>query len=223
MLDCVFKGFAEGDTMGLLVSFEGLDGSGKDEQLLALVRWVKDNDKYANIWVTREPTKIFEPGIEISERIRGSEMVEPHEAAVRYIEDRIMHSGIIQPMLRYSHVFSSRYDLSTLSYQRSNDVPFNDLYALHRYGKPNGTLIPHITVVCEVSPLVGLSRVGMRGSPEECFETIEFQEKVHDNLHYCITRLRELQPERNIVIIDGEQSIEDVTAEMIDKIGGYFI
>ncbi len=36
--------------------FEGLDGSGKDTQLEKAVSYLRKKDKYAQIWITREPT-----------------------------------------------------------------------------------------------------------------------------------------------------------------------
>ena len=51
-------------------SFEGIDGSGKDTLIEYCVHLIKSDpeifgDKYSNIWVTREPTKITKAGKEL--------------------------------------------------------------------------------------------------------------------------------------------------------------
>ena len=51
----------------LFVVFEGLDGSGKDTQLFLFAKGIKEGDfifanKYSNIWITREPTKLNKHG-----------------------------------------------------------------------------------------------------------------------------------------------------------------
>lgn len=42
--------------MSKFIVFEGLDGSGKDTQLNKAVEYIRTMDKYAQIWITREPT-----------------------------------------------------------------------------------------------------------------------------------------------------------------------
>ncbi len=204
------------------ISFEGIDGCGKDTQLFKLIEIIKEDDghpfgnKYSNIWVTREPTKITAPGIKISNLIR-ERSVTGEEATKYYIEDRKEHTKIIKDFLKHSHVFTSRYDLSTLSYQMTQGIDFEDLYNKHEYGQEEGCMIPDLTIVFDLPVDVAFERMGNRNSQEECFEKRDFQEKLKTNLDYAIKKLKE-KDGRKIIIINANQPIEKVTEEMIEKI-----
>jgi dTMP kinase len=204
------------------ISFEGIDGSGKDTQLIRLLELVRkdDNypfgDKYSRVWVTREPTKITESGKKISSLIRERE-VSGEEATNLFVNDRKEHSKIIKKVLEFSHVFTSRYDLSTLSYQLSQGMDFNYLYNLHSYNDEEGTLIPHITLVFDLPVDVAFKRTSSRNEKIECFEKDNFQKKIRENLSFVIDELRK-RDGRKIILINANQSVEDVTKEMCEKI-----
>ncbi|MFT4244719.1 MAG: dTMP kinase [Candidatus Woesearchaeota archaeon] len=208
-------------TKTLFIAFEGLDGSGKDTQLTKLIDEIKSSknflfgDKYSNIWVTRQPTKITKSGIEISEKIK-QEQVSKEEATRGFVQDRIEHSQIIKEQLTHSYILTSRYDFSTLVYQYVQGMNLEELYAMHKYGDEKGTLIPDITLVFKVSAQVGLSRIldGRQEVPKECFEHLDFLQKCERKEQEVIEYLRE-KDGRCIIEIDANQSIEDVTREMI--------
>lgn len=203
------------------ITFEGIDGVGKDTQLYRLVEAVKEDDnhpfgdKYSNIWITREPTKITKSGREISKLIRERD-VGGEEATKFYVEDRKEHTKIIKEVLRHSHVFCSRYDLSTLAYQMTQGMDFDYLYELHGFDRGE-CIVPDITLVFDVPVDVVMERMKGRNSVQECFEKEEFQRKLRDNLFFCVERLREKG--RVIFVVDGNQSRDDVTKEMVGKIG----
>ncbi len=206
----------------LFISFEGIDGCGKDTQLHKLIGIIKEDDnvpfgnKYSNIWVTREPTKITASGEKISNLIRERD-VSGEEATELYLEDRKEHTKLMRDILKHSHVLTSRYDLSTLSYQMSQGQDFDYLYNLHEYNKEDGSLIPDITIVFDLDVTTAFERMGKRDSKEECFEKKEFQEKVRDNLKFCIGELKK-RDSRKIIIVNANQPIDKVTSEMILKI-----
>ena len=204
----------------LFIAFEGIDGCGKDTQLHKLVEYIKEDDnypfgnKYSNIWITREPTKITPSGIEICERIR-SEDVDKHVATKLYIQDRKEHTLLFRDILKHSHILTSRYDISTLSYQMTQGMDFDELYDLHNY-EGGDCLIPDITLVFDLSAEVAFKRMGGRNSAQECFEKIEFQKELEKNLNYCVEQLE--KKGRKIILVNANQSIEDVTKEMCLKI-----
>lgn len=208
----------------LFITFEGIDGSGKDTQLNKLIAQVREDDnfpfgdKYSNIWVTREPTKLTPQGEEICRRIREEDV--PKEEATRlYVEDRIKHSRIIEQVLDHSHVFISRYDISTLSYQMTQGMDFDELYDLHKYGQKNGALIPDITLVFTLPESEANQRVSTRNGVRECFEKRDFQQELEKNTQYCIEELRKRG--RVILEINADQAIENVTNEMFEKISSF--
>ncbi len=210
----------------LFVSFEGIDGCGKDTQLHKLCEAIRDDNnypfgnKYSNIWITREPTKITSSGIKISELL-STNSISPEDATRYFIEDRKEHSTIIKSILKHSHVLISRYDLSTLSYQMTQGMDFDELYKLHSYNSNDGCIIPDITIVFDINVDLAFERMSKRGSKKEFFEIKSFQEKLRDNLFFCIDELKK-RDGRKIIVVNSNQSIDEVTKEMCEKISKTF-
>ncbi len=207
-------------TKNYFITFEGIDGSGKDTQLNELVKYIKEDnklfgDKYTNIWITRNPTKITKYGIEVSRRIK-EEDIDGKTATKLYIKDRIEHSKIIKEILKHSFVLSSRFDISTLTYQHAQGENFEELYNLHKYSENDGVLIPDLTIIFDIDPEISFERVNKRNEKLECFEKLEFQKKLIKSQEYCINELKKRG--RNIIIVNANQSIKEITLEMIQKI-----
>ena len=203
------------------VSFEGIDGSGKDTQLNRFIDLIKENndifgDKYSNIWITREPTKITDSGIKMSELLKGGE-VSKEITTKLYIQDRCEHTILIKDILKHSHVLVSRYDISTLSYQMTQGMDFDDLYELHNYGKNDGCIIPDITIVFNLDVDLAFERMSTRDETVEFFENKKFQTKLKENLDYVVDKLRE-KDGRCIIVVDSSKTIDEVTKEMYEKI-----
>ena len=210
------------DNKKYFITFEGIDGSGKDSQIHKLGELIKEDengfygDKYSNIWITREPTKITPSGKEISRLLRTSK-ISKEDASRLFVQDRVEHTNLIRDFLNHSDVLCSRYDLSTLTYQYSQGMDFDELYSMHGYGKPDGALIPDITILFDLTAEEAAKRTAKRDSEKEFFEELEFQQKVRDNTYWCINRLRQYDG-RRIIVINADQSIEDVTKEMYQKL-----
>nr|QBK89988.1 MAG: thymidylate kinase [Pithovirus LCPAC101] len=200
----------------LFIAFEGLDGSGKDTQLNNIVKYLKDNDKYCNIWVTREPTKITESGKKISQLLKDN--ISKEDATKYFIEDRKEHSNIIKNILKYSHVLTSRYDISTYTYQISQGADFDNLYNLHNYN--NDTLIPDITFIFLVSVDIAISRINKRNETKEYFENKDFLTNVKKQFPIITEKLRK-KDGRTIIFINGEQDIKSITKDIIAKLEPY--
>lgn len=200
----------------LFIAFDGLDGSGKDTQLNKIVDYLKNKDKYCNVWVTREPTKITESGNIISKLLEG--VVTKEDATKYFISDRKEHSDIIKSILKHSHVLTSRYDFSTYAYQIAQGMNFNDLYDAHNYNVE--TLIPDITIIFDVSVETAMARINNRNQSKEYFENKEFLFNVKKQFDIVIQKLIK-KDGRNIMIIDGNQDIESVTKNIIDHLRIY--
>ncbi len=203
-------------------TFEGIDGSGKEAQLLAFVHALKNGctyfkgNKHGPMWLTREPTKLTWYGEEIC-RLLKTEHVSAEDATKLFVADRIEHTKKhIVPELKRNNVLSSRYDLSTLAFQMAQGADFDELYALHNYGKRDGARIPDITFVLDLPPKVALQRIDKRGDKREYFEKDSFQEKVAKAQRFCIDKLRALDG-RTIVVVNANQTIPEVTDELLRK------
>lgn len=203
----------------VFISFEGMDGCGKDSMLFALTQAIRGEgnniigDKYSRVWITREPTKLTKAGKEIARLIRERD-VTPTEASNLFIADRKAHSRIIEQQLAHSHVLTSRYDLSTLAYQMSDEKSFDELYAQHKYNEPDGALIPDLTLVFDLPAEIAMGRLEGREEIIECFENLPFQKQVRKNLHECVNRLR-AKDGRNIVVVNAAQPLEKVKEDML--------
>lgn len=209
------------------IAFEGLDGSGKDTQLHRLIDYIKSSDnelfgdKYSNVWITRQPTKITKSGIDMSEKLKQKDMSK-EDATNGFIQDRIEHSFIIRDMLKHSFVLTSRCDMSTLIYQSSQGMSLEELYEKHNYGNL-GTQIPDITLVFKVSPEVGLKRIQSHRQdvPIECFENYDFLKECEKQEKIVIDYVKN-RDGRVVIEIDSEQSIDDVTKDMVLKLEEWF-
>ncbi len=204
----------------MFITLEGIDGAGKDIQLLNLIEIIRDDkngiiaDKYANIWVTREPTHLTESGKKISKLIREGN-VDLETAKNLYVNDRKEHSIIIREMLKHSIVISSRFDISTLAFQNAQGESIEELYKMHGF-ENNECITPDLTIFFDVSADIGYARTLKRAEKKECFENLDFLRKVESSYKQVIDFLK--NKGRNIIIIDANQSIEDVKDNMLSKL-----
>ncbi len=212
--------------MNYFINYEGIDGSGKDTQLLIAAEKIKDDDgeifgnKYSNIWITREPTRITKSGNEICDLMRGN-VSDGERFAKLFIGDRIEHSRIIENIIPHSHILTSRYDISTFSYQMAQGLDFKTMYSEHKFGEKGGAIIPDLTLVFDLPVDEAFKRMGKRDSAKEIFEVRNFQEKVRENIFYVVDELKKLDG-RRIEIINANQPIVDVSKEMVDSFKKHF-
>ena len=159
---------------GLLIAFEGLDGSGKTTQVEILVAALRSAG--AAVVQTSEPTD-GPTGRRIRAMLRSGEAVPMERELEWFMEDRREHvRELIEPALRKGRiVVTDRYYLSTVAYQGARG---HDAAAILRDSEMEFP-IPDLVVLLEVDPQAGLDRVRARGGTlEEVFERIEFQQHV---------------------------------------------
>lgn len=206
--------------MALFISFEGIDGSGKDTQLEHLVSYLRKKDKYNEILVARQPSNRTNCGKELVTMLESHNMngFHPIQIANLYVQDRIIVSQQYKKFLEEGYnILTSRHDLSTLAYQRTQGISFKELYHMHKYGE-EGTLIPNITFLFDLPAIVSFARINKRNEKTEYFEKLEFQEKLRGTYLKSIKEIKKVQPDRQILIINANQSPKEVTAEMISKL-----
>lgn len=205
----------------LFISFEGIDGSGKETQIFNLFKEIKSDNsnflgnKYSNIWLTREPTNITLSGKKIASLIREKQ-VSGKEASRLYVKDRIEHTKIIKEILKHSLVLISRYDISTLVYQSVQLENLEDLYKMHKFDKEDGCIFPDVTIVFDLPAKIAFERLNKRDEEKECFEKLDFLEKARDKTFEVVDFLR--KKGRKIIIVDASKSINEVYGEMIFKL-----
>src|SRR6266545_7164460 len=146
---------------GLLITFEGVEGSGKSTHCRLLADWLRSQGR--EVVLTSEPD-----GTPLGAAIRGLFEVEglpptPLAQTFLFMAARQQHvAQVIRPALgRGAVVISDRYADATLAYQgfgQGMDVQtIRDLNAL-----ATGGVLPDLTIVLDLDPTVGMARIGSR-------------------------------------------------------------
>jgi dTMP kinase len=192
----------------MLVTLEGIDGSGKTTVWEAL-RDARDE----GYTFTREPTESWYG--EAVQRSLSADDADPLAELFLYTADHADHlSRLVKPALEAGDVvISDRYSDSRYAYQGAaleDQVPRAMEYVrgIHQpWTRP-----PDLTLYFDVDPETGAARAGATNK----FEQVEFLSRVRENYEQLV----EYDPER-FVRIDATQSPEEVleTAEdVIDRV-----
>ncbi|WP_307845037.1 dTMP kinase [Actinotalea solisilvae] len=147
---------------GVLISFEGGDGVGKSTQLGLLAdRLVGLGHEVVR---TREPggTPL---GVELRDAVLHGDHVSARTEALLYATDRAHHvDTVIRPALeRGAVVLTDRYLDSSVAYQgNGRDLGADEVERLSLWATDG--LLPDLTVLLDLDPRVGLSR--LTGAPD---------------------------------------------------------
>ncbi|WMX46371.1 dTMP kinase [Streptomyces roseicoloratus] len=137
---------------GFFIALEGGDGAGKSTQVQALADWIRA--KGHEVVVTREPG-----ATPIGKRLRSilldvsSAGLSNRAEALLYAADRAEHvDSLVRPALeRGAVVISDRYIDSSVAYQGAGrDLSPTEIARINRWA--TGGLVPHLTVLLDVSP-----------------------------------------------------------------------
>jgi dTMP kinase len=199
---------------GKLVTFEGIDGSGKSTMLSRLQKL----NESVPLWVagtvfTREPTKGTLTGNAVYAAIENH--VNPLAELFLFLADHAAHlAETVRPALDAGNlVISDRYSDSRCAYQGvtlKNTIPdaFNFVRRLHE----PWTIKPDLTFFFDIRPEVSCERCKDRGVQTK-FERVDFLKEVTANFR----KLAEDEPER-FVIIDAEKPPEENEKIILEKI-----
>ncbi len=162
---------------GMLLALEGGEGAGKSTQCQALVEWLTDLG--LDVVVTREPGATA-AGFRIRELLLSPSTGElaPRAETLLYAADRAQHvEEVILPALRRGAVVvTDRYVDSSLAYQGAGRaLDPDEVGRLSRWATQG--LRADLTVLLDIAPEVGLSRIG--GQPDRIEqESLAFHERV---------------------------------------------
>ncbi len=195
---------------GFLITFEGIEGSGKSTQVGLLASHLKEEG--FDIVVTREPG-----GTRIGEQIRnithGRENVDLTAVSEAYLMAGAraqLVREIIRPALIDSKiVIVDRFLDSSLAYQG-----YGRQLGVETIEKLNSLAIdavfPDLTILLDIDPSIGIAR---RNGSEKIdrmdLQQKDFYERVHDGYKKIASQNRD-----RFVIINGSQSIEKVSEEV---------
>ena len=198
----------------VLITIEGIDGSGKSTLVSALRELLSDLDPL----FTREPGSTW-----VGEQVRRAiaEEIDPIAEALLFIADHAVHvSGVIRPALAEGKlVISDRYRDSRYAYQAVTlqDIlpdPLSWLKDIHA----GWSITPDLTFLLVLPVNEALSRMD-RGGALEHFETSDLLEGVQQQY----LALAEEEPSRFLVIDAGkdESEIQKFVADSIRQCAGW--
>jgi len=199
---------------GKLVTFEGIDGSGKSTMLTRLqTRHEKNPLSSAGVVFTREPTKETLTGKAVYAAIENN--VDPLAELFLFLADHAAHiAETVRPALQNGNlVISDRYSDSRCAYQGATldaGIPnaFDFVCRLHE----PWTIKPDLTFFFNISPEVSCERCKDRGAQTK-FERADFLKQVTENFK----KLAENEPER-FVVLDAEASPEENERLILENI-----
>jgi len=197
---------------GLFITFEGIEGCGKSTQTKLLAEYFRKNGE--DVFLSREPG-----GPNISEKIReillsneNSEMLSITEVLL-YAASRSQHTGewILPKLQAGKIVICDRYFDSTTAYQgaaRKIDGKMIDtITSFATFG-----LKPDITVLIDLAVEVGLARISPKDADRLESESLDFHKKVREGF------LQIAKTEKRFIVVDGSQTIAEISNEIINKI-----
>lgn len=198
---------------GLFVCFEGGEGSGKSTQS-RLLRESLEAEGH-RVLLTFEPgdTSV---GKELRRIVLSPETgsLAHKTEALLYAADKAEHvETLVRPALeRGEVVIMDRYVDSSLAYQGAGrDLDVAEVEQVQRWA--TGDLRPHLTVVLDVDPAVGMQRFEGRDRIEG--ESLEF----HQRVRAAFLAMAERAPEHYLVL-DGRAPVAEIAAAILERVRG---
>jgi len=202
---------------GLLITMEGVEGSGKSTQIQRLAARLRRAE------VPVELSK--EPGGTVLGREIRTLLLEPHASGATwapkaelllFYADRAQHlAEFIGPMLERDRVvLLDRFDDSTRAYQGAQGI--SDAI-LDRIGEVVlGRLKPNLTILLDMDPVVSLERVVVRNAAASGFRETRFDQEhleFHRRVRSRFLAIAQKEPQRVVVV--GAQEGPDAVEEAI--------
>lgn len=205
---------------GMFITFEGGEGAGKSVQISRFCEYLQSQNK--QVVLTREPG-----GTEVGKQIRKllvegdkDKFDEITEILLFYADRRINLTQVVIPAVNEGkYVISDRFNDSTIAYQYYGSNKFKDTSIMDKlYNIVAGTFKPNITFLLDIDVKIGLERSFKKSqtmaTKELRFENVDVA--FHERLRQGYLELAKSNPDR-FIIINANQSIEDVTKEIIQK------
>jgi dTMP kinase len=203
-----------GPPPGLLIAFEGGEGSGKTTQARLIAIWLRELGY--DVVATHEPgaTKI---GMRLRALLLDTAHggMSPRAEALMYAADRAEHTdSVIAPALeRGAIVITDRYVDSSLAYQGAGrSLPVEEISRFNAWA--TGGRTPDLTILLDMDPVAGLSRRARSADRLEA-EPAAFHHRVRAGFQ----ALARAEPGRYLVL-DADRPQDEITRTIEDRIRG---
>ena len=199
---------------GLLIAFEGGEGSGKTTQARLISIWLRELGY--DVVTTHEPgaTKV---GMRLRALLLDTAHtgMSPRAEALMYAADRAEHvASVIAPALdRGAIVITDRYVDSSLAYQGAGrNLPVEDIARFNWWA--TGGRTPDLTILMDMDPIAGLRR-RVRSADRLEAEPAEFHQRVRAGFQ----ALARAEPARYLVL-NADRPTEEITRDIQNRIRG---
>jgi dTMP kinase len=199
---------------GLLIAFEGGEGTGKTTQARLIAIWLRELGY--DVVTTHEPgaTKI---GMRLRALLLDTSHagMSPHAEALMYAADRAEHvASVIGPALdRGAIVITDRYVDSSLAYQGAGrSLPVEEIARFNKWA--TGGRVPDLTVLLDMDPISGLTRRARSADRLEA-EPADFHHRVRQGF----LALARAEPARYL-LLDADRPQDEITRDIQDRIRG---
>lgn len=205
---------SESTNLGLFVTLEGGDGSGKSTQAELLADWLRARGR--TVVRTREPGGT-EVGVEIREIVlhhRGD--IAPRAEALLYAADRAHHiATFVRPALeRGEVVIQDRYLDSSVAYQGVGRIldpaQIRDLSLWAAEG-----LLPDLTILLDLDESVARTRLDTARTRYDRLEAEKAE--FHARVRTAYLGLAADEPQR-FLVLDAAQPVDDIAAQIRERI-----
>lgn len=208
---------------GIFIAIDGIDGCGSTTQVEILGKYLETRGEKA--YLTREPSE-FEIGKLLRKYLKKTETPIATDALL-FAADRVEHyyNEIIPKIKNNFIVITDRYLESSIAYQTAQiilnrnlqDNPVSIDAAIDWIININKYIpLPDITFILDIDPRISLKRKYSKLDSDdiEKFENESFLDEVRK---IYILRAKALK----FVIIDAQQSLEDVSKEIIKVLSDF--
>jgi len=198
----------------LFIAFEGIDGSGKSTQVKLLTDKLKAEGH--KVYSTFEPTD--SPIGSLIRNIFKGRMTADHKTiAALNVADRLDHlhnhiDGLLKKKEEGFTIITDRYYFSSYAY---HGVHVDIDWVIEANRMSAETLRPDINIFIDVAPEVSMQRLNHSRGTIELYETLDNLKLVRSKF---IEAFDKLKHQENIVIINGDQTIQKITHDIWEAV-----
>ena len=199
--------------MGLFITFEGGEGSGKSTQIKLLKEYIYSLIPHIEIVITREPG-----GTEVAEQIRdilvngATDKLSTRAETLLMIASRAEHiDRVILPALEHGAiVLCDRFKDSSIVYQGlANNISKEEIDKIHEFALKSCE--PDLTILLDIQAETGIKRALGRNESDQRFE--QKGKQFHKRIRDGYLTLAAIYPKR-IKVIDASQSVQSISDEV---------